>query len=57
MSLLEWLIKPLLKAQYQKGYEEGLELARKQRREKAEAWKKRQEAAGVKFTEDPPTED
>ena len=52
MSLLEWLIKPLPKAQYQKGYEEG----RQKRRKEAEAWKKRQEAAGVKFTEDPLTE-
>lgn len=54
MSLLEKLMKPLLDAQYQKGFEigykQGLEMAAAER---IEAWKERQRAAGVIFVPDP----
>ena len=44
MGLLEILMKPLLKAQWQAGHEEG--------KAQFEAWKARQRAAGVKFVDD-----
>ena len=49
MSLKEKLMKPLLDAQYEKGLEQGAADASA----KHEAWKARQEAAGVVFVPDP----
>ena len=49
MSLTRTLIKPLLNAQHQKGREEGLEEAEAEKDAQFEEWKRRQEAAGVRF--------
>ena len=49
MSLKEKLMKPLLDAQYEKGLEQGMAATAA----KYEAWKARQEAAGVVFFPDP----
>lgn len=48
VSVLEFLFKPLLKAQWQAGYEIGYAEAKA----RFEAWKARQRAAGVKFADD-----
>ncbi len=48
VKVLEFLLKPLLKAQWQAGYEIGYVEAKA----RFEAWKARQRAAGVKFVDD-----
>ncbi len=48
MSLTRTLIKPLLNAQHQKGREE----AEAEKDAQFEEWKRRQEAAGVRFVEE-----
>ena len=48
VKVLEFLFKPLLKAQWQAGYEIGM----KESKARFEAWKARQRAAGVKFVDD-----
>ena len=53
MSLKEKLMKPLLDAQFKKGYEQGLQQGRDAARAKRRAWKEYQEAAGVVFVPDP----
>ena len=52
MSLTRTLIKPLLNAQHQKGWEEGREEAEVAKDAQFEEWKRRQEAAGVKIVEE-----
>ena len=49
VKVLEFLFQPLLKAQWQAGYEIGYAEAKKAQ---FEAWKARQRAAGVKFVDD-----
>ena len=48
VKVLEFLFKPLLKAQWQAGYEIGYAEAKAQ----FETWKARQRAAGVQFADD-----
>ena len=48
VSVLEFLFKPLLKAQWQAGYEIGYAEAKA----RFETWKARQLAAGVQFVDD-----
>ncbi len=60
VKVLEFLFKPLLKAQWQAGYEIGMKeskaiayaAASTAAKARFEAWKARQRAAGVKFVDD-----
>ncbi len=60
VKVLEFLFKPLLKAQWQAGYEIGFEeskaaanaAASTATKTRIEAWKARQRAAGVEFVDD-----
>ena len=52
VKVLEFLFKPLLKAQWQAGYEIGMKESKIAAKARAEAWKARQRAAGVKFVDD-----
>ena len=66
MAIIEWLIQPLLKAQYQKGVDEGIQKSidqaiaegfkiGKQRSDEAyQEWIRRQIEAGVQFRDDIP---
>ena len=53
MSLKERIMKPLLDAQFEKGLQKGIEQGIATVSAEFEAWKKRQEAAGVIFVPDP----
>ena len=53
MSLKEKIMKPLMDAQFEKGKEEGIKIGTASTSAKYEAWKARQEAAGVIFAPDP----
>ena len=66
MTLIEWLIQPLLKAQYQKGVEEGIQksldqaiaegfkIGEQRSHEAYQEWIRRQIEAGTQFREDIP---
>ena len=51
VKVLEFLFKPLLKAQWQAGYEIGMKES-KAAKARFESWKVRQRAAGVEFVDD-----
>ena len=53
VKVLKFLLKPLLKAQWQAGYEEGRAAAEA----RFEAWKARQRAASVEFVDDDMTQE
>lgn len=57
MSLTKALIKPLLRAQHEKGREEGREEGMAHKAAEFDAWKKRQQAAGVRFVDDNPPDE
>lgn len=52
VTILEFLFKPLLKAQWQAGYEISKEIGRAEGKKEFETWKARQRAAGVQFVDD-----
>ena len=54
VKVLEFLFKPLLKAQWQAGYEIGMKESKAAAKARFEAWKARQRAADVQFVDDDP---
>ena len=54
MTLIERLLQPLLKAQHQKGVQEGIQRGKKRSGEAYQEWIRQQAEAGAQFRDDIP---